>query len=400
MPFESAPAPFPFRSSPTPLDLPPDYARLRRRAPASRVRLPTGDTAWLVTSHAGVRGVLTDPLLSRAAAVRPRGPRCNAVVHEPTTLGAMDPPEHTRLRRLVAPAFTARRIERLRPGVERLVRRRVDAIVHSGPPADLVAELAQPLPITVICELLGVPEGDRAAFHAWAEVFLSAGGHPPHEVHAARARFQRYFAELIAARRARDGDDLLRALAAAHSDEDRLSQAELVNLCVSLLVNGFATTTTQIVNSLVALFRHPDELARLRADPGLVPLAVEELLRFVPHRSDGGAVRVATGTVELCGVEIPAGDGVIPAVSAANHDPDVFPAPDRLDVGRARNPHLTFGHGIHHCLGVHLARLELTTVLDALVRRLPRLRLAVAEHELRWHTDTLLPSPVHLPVTW
>jgi cytochrome P450 len=390
---------FPFQSV-VPLELPDEYINLREHEPVVRVSLPTGDRAWLVTRYDDVRQVYADSRFSRAAATRSGAPRCNEVAIGPDSIFSKDPPEHTRLRRLVAPAFTVRRIAAMRARIQRLVDAFLDSMEEAGPPADLVTEIALPLPLTVICELLGIPQADRGRFRAWSEVFMSTTRYPVEEVREAQARFERYFAALITHKRAHPTDDLLGVLIAARDEDENLTEEELINLGIVLLVTGFETTYTQISNIVFTLLRHPDQLARLRQDLDLVPAAIEELMRYIPRRADGGTIRVALEDIELGGITVRAGEAVIPAINSANRDDRRFPEADRLDLTRSDTSHLAFGFGTHHCLGAQLARLELQVTLNALLRRFPRLSLAVAEQDLLWRTGTLSLSPLALPVAW
>jgi cytochrome P450 len=317
---------------------------------------------------------------------------------------AMDPPEHTRLRRLVARAFTSRRVEELRPRVARLVDELIDAMQRRPRPVDLVDlvdSFSLPLPVQVIGELLGVPASDRHTFHAWSDTLMGDTSRDPAETRAAFDGLSYYFAGLIAAKRAEPGDDLVTALIAARDRDDRLSERELVTMCLGLLIGGHETTANQLNMFVLTLLRYPDELARLRADPDAVPGAVEELMRFT-QLGDGGTSlpRVTTEDVELGGLTIPKGAAVLPALGAANRDPAVFAEPDRLDLTRTANPHLGFGGGAHHCLGAQLARMELQEALRGLLRRLPGLRVAVPDAELRFKPGMLLRSLEVLPVTW
>lgn len=392
---------FPFADS-SPYHPSESFARLRADQPVARVGLADGSTAWLVTRHRDVRVVLTDPRFSRAEASRPGAPGCDLFLQvAPTSILALDPPEHTRLRRLVAGAFTSRRVERLRPRVQEIVDGLLDELAARQPPADLVEGLALPLPITVICELLGVPTADQPSFRVWSDQTVSIGNEVVRARTEAVKQSQAYFAELIERRRHDPGDDLLSALVAARDEQGRLSEGELVNLAITLLVAGHETTVSQIANFTLYLLRHPDQLRRLRAEPGLVASAVEELLRYVQLETTGGAmIRVATADVELGGITIRAGEAVIPATSSANRDETVFDDPDRLDIVRAENPHIIFGAGAHHCLGANLARMELQVTLGAMLPRFPNLRLAVPEGDLRWKPSLFLHSLVSLPVTW
>lgn len=385
--------------APVPWQPAPEFEQLRREEPIAQVTLPTGNTAWLVTRYEENRAMLADARFSRAAAAGPGAPRARLVPLERGALTTLDPPEHTRLRRLVAQAFTMRRIAGLQPWIEQTASDLVTKAAAAGPPIDLVASLTRPLPITVICALLGVPPSDQERFRSWSETYLSLTGRTASEITEAAESLRAYLADLVAAHRAEPADDLLSALVAAQ-DEERLTEDELITFGVTLLVAGFETAANQIAGALFALLRHPDELARLRDHPEIGPTAVEELLRYTPSAAAGGVIRVAVAPVELGGVTIQAGEAVLPALVSANRDEAVFEEPDRLDLTRGHNPHLTFGHGPHHCLGAQLARAELTSAVGAVVRLLPGVKLAVPETDIEWDSAKLLRGPRALPVTW
>jgi cytochrome P450 len=390
---------FPFLAGP-PLDLPPEFERLRAEEPVARVTMPSGDRAWLVTRYQDVRTVFADPRFSRAAASVPTAPKLSPRIQpRADSILSKDPPDHTRLRKLVARAFTARRIEQLRPRIQETTDRLLDGLEQAGPPADLVTCLALPLPVMVICELLGVPYGDRDRFRGWTDSLLNIEL-PPADAYAAREALGDYLAELITDRRAHPSEDLLGHLTAARDEEGTLSEDELVSFGITLLIAGHETTANQIATFTLLLLRHPGQLRRLRETPDLVGPAVEELLRFTPLGVGSGLLRVATTDVELGGVRIRAGEAVIASITAANHDPAVFDDPDRLDIARADNPHLAFGPGIHHCLGAQLARAELQTAIGSLLRRFPGLVLDVGEDELHWRPRLGLRGPSALPVRW
>ncbi|SDY94855.1 Cytochrome P450 [Micromonospora pattaloongensis] len=390
---------YPF-SAPDRLDLDPRYAQLRQHEPLTRVRLPFGEPAWLATRYADVRTVLGDPRFSRAASVGRDEPRITPLQMASGIL-SMDPPEHTRLRRLVARAFTARRVEDLRPRAREIADELLDRMVAGGPPADLVEAFATPLPVTVICELLGVPVADQGRFHVWSEAIVSTTSLSPDRIREYIDNLYAYIGELIARRRRVPTDDLLGALVRARdSDDGRLTETEMVQLAAGLLAAGHETTVTQIPNFVYVLLTHPAELARLRADPALVPSAVEELMRYVPLGVASSFARYALEDVELGGVLVRAGEPVIASLSAANRDPEVFDDPDRLDLTRAANPHVGFGHGVHHCIGAQLARMELQVAVAALLHRLPGLRLAVPEPELEWKSGMLVRGLRKMPVAW
>lgn len=376
----------------------PAYRHLREHEPLARVQMPYGDPALLVTRHADVRAVLADPRFSRAyGRDEPR------TVLRTTDGGifSMDPPEHTRIRGLVAKAFTVRRVEQLRERTEELADRLVDELVAMGPPLDLVEHFAIPFPVTVMCELLGVPVADRRRFGTWAGVIVATTSLPPGKVTEYRARLGIYMGKLIERRRREPTDaDLLGALVQARDDGERLTEEELLHLSATLLSVGFETTSAEIPNFLYALLTQPHLRERLWAEPEILPTAVEELLRYCPIAAFAMFPRYATADIDLPGGTVRAGEAVLVHTAAANRDPRVFDDPERVDLTRAPNPHLAFGHGAHHCLGGPLARMELRTMLATLIRRLPGLRLARGEEEIPWKTGQLVRGPQRLEVTW
>lgn len=381
------------------LNLDPFYARLRESEPLSRIQLPFGESAWLATRYEDAKVVLGDPRFSRAASVGRDEPRLRER-RQAMGILAMDPPDHTRLRKLVAKAFTARRVERLRPRAQEIADELADGMLREGAPADLVEDFALPLPIAVICELLGVPFEDRADFRVWSDAFLSTTKLTPEQAEDYIGRMHGYMAGLIDRRRQEPGDDLMSALISARDDEDRLTEQELVQLAAGILVAGHETTATQIPNFVYVLLTHPERLAELRADPDLVPAAVEELLRYVPLGVASAFPRYALEDVELGGVTVRAGDPVLVSLSSANRDEAVYQDPDQLDLLRSEATHIGFGHGPHHCLGAQLARLELQVALRTLLTRLPGLRFADSEADLRWKTGMLVRGPLYMPISW
>ncbi|MFY1700078.1 MULTISPECIES: cytochrome P450 [unclassified Solwaraspora] len=393
------PRAYPF-APPDRLRLDPSYQQIRQRLPLLRVQLPFGEPAWLATRYADVRFVLGDPRFSRAASVTRDEPRIIPRRIEGGVL-SMDPPEHTRLRRLVAKAFTARRVEQLRPQAVRFADELLTDMVDKGPPADLVAEFATALPIRVICELLGVPYADRDRFHVWSEAIVSTTSLTPQQVQDYLDNLYGYIAGLVAQRRRQPTDDLLGAMVAARdADADRLTETELVQLAAGLLAAGHETTVTQIPNFVYLLLTNPEQFAALRADPDRVPAAVEELMRYVPLGVAAAFARYATADVDVGGTLVRAGEPVICSLSAANRDPAVFPDPDALDLAREPNPHIGFGHGVHHCLGAQLARMELQVAVEAVLRHLPGLRLAVPEEQLVWKSGLIVRGLRSMPVSW
>jgi cytochrome P450 len=387
-------------SLPEGLDPQPELAELRRDEPVARVLLPSGDTAWMVTRYDDVRTVLADPRFSRAAAAASGGPRITAGRPSlPSSILAADPPAHTRLRKLVASAFTARRTKQLRSYIAGLVGDLLKAMENVAAPADLVTHLTQPLPLAVICELMGVPETGREFFHAWADALKSVTAQPAEATVAALSEMTAYLGELIAAKRADLTDDVLGTLIAARDQQERLSEDELVSFCLVLLLGGYQTTAERLAGMSYTLLCHPDQLDLLRVYPDRMSTAVEELLRY-PQFTATGLLRVVIEDLELGGVTLRAGEAVMPIVSSANRDESIFTNADQLDLFRTDNPHLTFGHGVHHCLGAQLARIQLTEALGALLRRFPGLRLAGPEHPPLWKTGLTIRAPRSLPVCW
>ena len=382
------------------LELDPEYGRLRDSGELARVTTTYGGEAWLATSYADVKTVMADPRFSRAAVFDQDVPSISPRILTGSNILSMDPPEHTRLRRLVAKAFTSRRIEQLRPRVQEVVDGLLDRIVEQGPPADLVEELDWPLPITMICELLGVPFEDRDRFRAWSDAVLSVTAHTPEEFVDARGQLTAYLAGLVAQRRQRPTDDLLGVLVLARDELDQLTEEELVQFGLTLLVAGHETTANQIGNSVYTLLTHPDQLDRLKADPELLPGAVEEMLRFIPLGNNTGTPRIALEDIELGGGLVHAGEAVIPQGAAANRDNEVFERANELDLTREQNPHVAFGHGPHHCIGAQLARVELQVAIGSLLRRLPGLRFAVPVDEMVFKSGRLVRGLEALPVTW
>lgn len=390
--------PYPFATEK--LDFDPLYTALRREEPMCRVQLPYGEPAWLATRYEDVKVVLGDPRFSRAAAVGRDQPRSRPYPAGAGAMISLDPPEHSRLRRLVAKAFTMRRIEQLRPRVQQIADGLVEAMIAKGPPAELVQDFGLPLPIAVMCELLGVPFEDRADFRRWADAYLSTSKFTREQVGESRAQLREYVSALTAERRKESQDDLLSALVAARDAEDRLSEEELLTMAETILVAGHETTATQIPNFVYLLLTNPDQLAVLRGDLDLVPRAVEELVRYIPAGAGSSQPRYALEDVELGGVIVRAGEPVVVDRSSANRDESVYTDPDRLDLTRKEAAHIGFGHGAHHCLGAPLARMELQVTLHTLLTRLPGLRFADSADDVVWKSGVSTRGPERMPVTW
>ncbi|HET9380989.1 MAG TPA: cytochrome P450 [Streptomyces sp.] len=363
----------------------PGYAELRARGRVIHYE-PTGQ--WLVPHHADVSALLRDRRLGRTYRHRftheefgrAAPPPEQEPFHTLNDHGMLDlePPDHTRIRRLVSKAFTPRTVERLRPYVERLAGDLVDRLVAAGG-GDLLTDVAEPLPVAVIAEMLGIPEADRAPLRPWsADICGMYELNPPEETAARAVRasveFSDYLRELIAERRRHPGDDLMSGLITAHDDGERLTEQELVSTAVLLLNAGHEATVNATVNGWYALFRHPGQLAALRADPALVPSAIEELMRYdTPLQL---FERWVLDDIGIGGTTVPRGAEIALLFGSANHDPAVFTDPARLDLTRRDNPHISFSAGIHYCIGAPLARLELAASMTALLTRAPALTLA------------------------
>jgi cytochrome P450 len=389
---------YPF-GPPEGLNLNPTYARLRTE-PLVKVEMPYGGVAWLATRYEDVKFVLADLRFSRAEAVGKDVPRVMPPIEQETSILSMDPPEHSRLRKLVAKAFTARHIERLRPRTQAIIDELLDEMIAAGSPADLAESLSWPLPITVICELLGVPVEDRDRFRVWTDQLLSLADAEIQQTEQARANLDAYLAELIARRRVEPTDDLLGQLVVARDEGDRLSEEELVTFGVTLLVAGHETTANQTGNFVYTLLSDRKLWQSLVDDPGLVPAAVEELMRFIPLGASAAFARIAKEDIDVDGQLVRKGEAVLVQLGSANRDGSVFAKPDEIDFAREENPHIAFGHGVHHCLGAPLARLELRMAIGTLVRRLPGLRLAVPAEDVPWRPDRLVRGVRALPVAW
>lgn len=382
------------------LDVPEEFAALRADRPVLRVELPFGGEGWLVSRYEDVRTVLSDPRFSRAETIGADIPRTGPARTLPGNLLAMDPPEHSRVRRLVAGAFGMRSIGRWRPRVEQVVAELITAMTAAGAPADLVEHFAMPLPVTVVCELLGVPVGDRRLFQRFAEILFSTTGATAEEMAEAGSALEKYLVAHIEERRQRPRPDLISQLIAARDeDEDRLSEQELIGLAGSILVAGHESTANEVSNFVYTLLS-TGLWADLVARPELVDAAVEELLRFVALGSGYSPPRIATEDLELGGRPIHKGESVIANIVSANRDESVFDRAAAVDLDRAPNPHLSFGFGPHHCLGAQLARLELRVAFDQLVRRLPGLRLAGTAEDVPWRLGTRARGPRELLVRW
>ncbi|GAA2434794.1 cytochrome P450 [Streptomyces macrosporus] len=363
----------------------PLYALLRERGPVHHVPTTDSRSVWLIVGHDEVRAALTDPRLRND--IRHSSDWTDDGGHAiGRNMLQVDPPDHTRLRALVAREFTHRRVESLRPRVRHIADDLLDAVSPLGR-TDLVESFAMPLPVAVICELIGVPAADRTTFHGWSTEIV----HPsdPESGHAAAQAMTAYLTALVDDKRRKPGDDLLGALATtAALGTDRLSPEELLGMAFLLLVAGHETTVNLVSSAVHALLTHPDQLDALRADPTLLDGAVEETLR---HNGPvvTSAHRFTAEPVEIGGTTIPAGEPVLVVLASASRDPDRFPDPDRFDIRRDARGHSAFGHGIHHCLGAPLARLEGAVALETLLDRFPDLALDADPADLVWRPGML-----------
>ncbi|GAA1993651.1 cytochrome P450 [Amycolatopsis minnesotensis] len=379
-----------------PFDPPEELARIRAESPIRRMRYPDGHEGWLVTGYELARAVAADlRFSSRYELMHFPTPLPGVTEVPPASAGdltGIDPPHHTRYRKLLTGKFTVRRMRLLTERVGEISAEHLDAMELQGPPADLVRDYAQPVPAMVICELLGVPYADRESFQAHA-LAMNDAGITMDEMMAAYGAIQDYVRELVLAKRARPTDDLLSDLTTTD-----LTDEELAGVGAFLLSAGLDTTANMIALGTFALLENPDQLAALRADPGMADQAVEELLRYLAITHTGG--RAALEDVELGGQLIKAGESVTISVQAANRDPERFADPDSLDLGRHASGHLTFGHGVHQCLGQQLARVEMRVAFPALFARFPGLRLAVPAGEIPMRTGADIYGVHRLPVTW
>jgi cytochrome P450 len=395
------PRPYPF-GEPQALDLHPEYRELREQPAMVRVQMPYGKPAWLATRYEEVKTVLGDTRFSRAQAVGDDEPRVLPFVQRPDSIFTSDPPDHNRLRKSVARAFTKRRVEAMRPGVQELVDGLLDDMERNNAQADLVTDFSQPLSIRVICNLLGVPYQDRDQIRAWADIILvnsaEVGVDFDHIVQA-QLDLRGYLGSLVAKHRQQPGDDLLGVLVQTDEADAVLTDDEIIGLGVDVLIAGHESSASFISNFTYLLLT-TGRYGELRDHPELMPTAVEELLRMVPLGANAFMARVATEDIEMGGVIVRAGDAVLPAMASANRDASVFSDPEDISFVERGAAHLTFGHGVHHCLGAQLGRMELQLAVGSLMQRFPGLTLAVPAEEVRWRTTMLVRGPWALPVKW
>jgi cytochrome P450 len=379
-----------------------ELARVRADEGVTRVVTPFGIPAWLVTRAEDVREVLSDPArFSNARTELPLADLLHLSREEMAEQRAgqllgLDPPEHTRLRRMLTPEFTVHQIRRLAPRIEAIVESHLDDLEREGPPTDLVAGFALPIPSLIICELLGVPYSERAEFQQRTRRQLDMSV-PLEELRTLRLESRAFMQAQVDRAQAAPGEDLLGMLIREHGDD--LGNDELVGIALLLLIAGHETTANMLGLGTLALLCHPDQLAAVRDDPASVGPAVEELLRWLSI-VPAGILRTTTTEVTLAGHTIPAGELVAASLVAANRDPALVEDPDRFDITRGALGHLAFGHGVHHCLGAPLARMEMTTAFPALLRRFPHLALAVPFEEVDFRAHHFIYGLQSLPVTW
>ncbi|MFG2953898.1 cytochrome P450 [Streptomyces sp. NPDC048291] len=381
-------------------DFDPVLASLMREGPVTRIRLPHGEGwAWLATRYEDVRTVTNDPRFSRAEVTRRRVTRLAPHFKpRPGSLAWADQPDHNRLRKPLAGAFTVGATKRLRPRAQEILDGLVDGVVRDGPPADLVERVLEPFPITVVSEVMGVPEADRERVRSWTRQIISTSG-GVEAAEAAKQGLYGWITEAVRARAGSAGEDVYSLLGAAVA-RGEIGEEEAVGLAGPLQIGGEAVTHN-CGQMLFLMLTRPELTARMRERPAERGPVLDELLRWVPHRSTVGLARIALEDVELSdGTRIAAGDPVYVSYLAANRDPAVFPDPDRIDPDREPGAHLAFGHGTHYCTGAVLARLQTELLVDTLLDRLPGLRLAVPAEGVEWRRRTMIRGPRTLPVTW
>ncbi|WP_333743355.1 cytochrome P450 [Streptomyces ardesiacus] len=377
----------------------PVLSALMREGPLTRVRLPHGEGwAWLATRYDDVRAITNDPRFGRAELTRRQVTRLAPHFKpRPGSLAFADQPDHNRLRRAVAGAFTVGATKRLRPRAQEILDGLVDGMLAEGPPADLVERVLEPFPIAVVSEVMGVPAADRERVHSWTRQIISTSG-GAEAAERAKQGLYGWITETVRARADGDGDDVYSLLGAAVG-RGEVGETEAVGLAGPLQIGGEAVTHN-VGQMLYLLLTRPELMTRMRERPGARGTALDELLRWISHRTSVGLARIALEDVEVRGTRIAAGDPVYVSYLAANRDPEVFPDPDRIDLDREPNPHLAYGNGHHFCTGAVLARMQTELLVDTLLERLPELRLAVPADQVAWRRKTMIRGPRTLPCIW
>ncbi|GGR28269.1 cytochrome P450 [Streptomyces netropsis] len=383
------------------LDFDPFLKQSLQAAPV-RIRLPHGKgDCWLMTRYADVKFVASDARFSRDVLNRSVPKMTKHFIPLDRAVSFVDPPDHARVRAVVAPAFTQRSMERLRPRAQAVLDGLIDELLAAGQPADLIQYVTSPFPLEVVSELMGVPAEDRLQVRDWAQTILTRASDEAafERAKAVKKAAHDYFQGLSEERRAAPRDDLMSTMVAA-VDAGQIDQEELLALATLMGLNGWHAVRNNTSNMVYALLTQDGLMDRLRSEPAVVPKAVDELLRWIPHKHGIGQPRIATVDVEVGGSQIAAGDIVYVSYVAANWDEEVYPDPDRIDFDRQGPPHVAFGHGPHFCVGPLLARMESEVLLSTLARRLPELRLAIPADQVRWQTEVLIRGPIDLPVAW
>ncbi|MET9645500.1 cytochrome P450 [Streptomyces syringium] len=372
------------------------------QAPPVRIRLPHGKgDCWLMTRYADVKFVASDARFSRDILNRSVPKMTKHFIPLDRAVSFVDPPDHARVRAVVAPAFTQRSMERLRPRAQAVLDKLIDELLAAGQPADLIRYVTSPFPLEMVSELMGVPAEDRPQIRDWAQTILTRASDEAafERAKAVKKAAHDYFQALSEERRAAPRDDLMSTMVAA-VDAGRIDQEELLALATLMGLNGWHAVRNNTSNMVYALLTQEGLMDRLRSEPAVVPKAVDELLRWIPHKHGIGQPRIATVDIEVGGAQITAGDIVYVSYVAANWDEEVYPEPDRIDFDRQGPPHVAFGHGPHFCVGPLLARMESEVLLSTLADRLPGLRLAIPADQVPWQTEVLIRGPVELPVAW
>ncbi|MEV3970217.1 cytochrome P450 [Streptomyces sp. NPDC050698] len=387
----------------TALDFDPFLREALQAGPLVRIRLPHGapEECWLATRYESVRFVTTDPRFSRNIVGRPLPTMNKYLIPLDRAVSFVDPPDHTRVRSVVSSAFNRSAVTALRPCAQAVLHQHIDAMITAGPPADLVHHVTSPFPLHVTGALLGVPETDRPRLRTWANAVLTRAKDEADVAQARQAKEEArgFFAELARQRRLEPQNDLISEMA-AHVDSGRIEEEELLALVTLMALNGWHAVRNHTSNMVYLFLTDQSLRTRLLGEPHAVPAAVEELLRWIPHKHGVGQARFATENVEVGGVLVRKGEAVYVSYVAANWDERIYPDPHLIDIDREGPPHLAFGHGPHHCLAPLLARLQAELLLTTLITRLPSLRLATDPQDVVWQKDVLIRGPLSLPVAW
>ncbi|WP_405876374.1 cytochrome P450 [Streptomyces sp. NBC_00005] len=378
----------------------PVLAELMKEGPLTRIRLPHGEEewAWLATRYDDVKMITNDPRFSRKeASVRQFTRLAPHFAPRPGALAWADQPDHNRLRRAASTAYTVGAVKRLRPRAKKMLDELVDAMVQDGPPADLIERVLEPFPISVVCEVMGVPADERQKVHDWTREIISTAGGAEASERAKKGLFG-WIAQAIRDRQDGDGDDVLSLLGGAVRSGE-LKEEEAISVAGPLQIGGEALTNNS-GQMFYLLMTRPELMDRVRNDTASRPAVIDELLRYIPHRTAVGLPRVALEDVEIGGVRVRAGDPVYVSYLAANRDPDVFTDPDRIDVDRDAAAHMAFGSGPHYCTGAVLCRMQIELLIDTLLERCPDLHLAVPADRVPFRQRTMIRGPISLPVAW